>query len=55
MNMDESMGSAESVFGRCPTCLQNMIKSICSFSCAPDQSRFMDPIVYSGFGNYSHI
>ncbi|XP_076547894.1 NPC intracellular cholesterol transporter 1 homolog 1b [Osmia lignaria lignaria] len=32
---------AESVFGRCPTCLRNFYKLICDISCSPEQSRFL--------------
>lgn len=38
--MDDSIAYAESVYGRCPTCLKNLIRSICAFSCSPDASRF---------------
>ncbi|XP_046615474.1 NPC intracellular cholesterol transporter 1 homolog 1b-like [Neodiprion virginianus] len=41
IDMDSSMSMAEGVFGRCATCAKNMFRSICDFSCAPDQSRFM--------------
>lgn len=33
---------ADSIFGRCSTCIKNMIRGICDFTCAPDQSRFME-------------
>ena len=32
---------AESIFGRCPTCLRNFYKLICDISCSPEQSRFL--------------
>ncbi|XP_037025848.1 NPC intracellular cholesterol transporter 1 homolog 1b [Bradysia coprophila] len=34
---------AEGIFGRCKSCMKNMIKSICSVSCAPDHSRYVTP------------
>lgn len=39
--MVSSLRMAEGVFGRCQTCLKNMMKSICSMTCAHDHSRFM--------------
>ncbi|KAJ6638858.1 NPC intracellular cholesterol transporter 1 like 1b [Pseudolycoriella hygida] len=34
---------AEGIFGRCKSCMKNMVKSICSVSCAPDHSRYVTP------------
>ena len=31
----------QGVFGRCQTCSKNMELSVCAFTCAPDQSRFL--------------
>ncbi|KAK0079318.1 hypothetical protein PV325_001397, partial [Microctonus aethiopoides] len=39
--MNEQMRMAEGILGRCPTCLKNLFHSICDFTCANDQSRFM--------------
>lgn len=39
--MNKQMGMAEGILGRCPTCLKNLFHSICDFTCANDQSRFM--------------
>ena len=39
--MSKNMVMAEGVFGRCDTCVRNLFRSICDFTCAPDQSRFM--------------
>ncbi|XP_028982486.1 NPC intracellular cholesterol transporter 1 homolog 1b [Diachasma alloeum] len=39
--MDTNMQQAEGIYGRCTSCLRNLFRSICDFSCAPDQSRFM--------------
>lgn len=39
--MDDSIAYAEAVYGRCPTCLKNLVRSICAFSCNPDASRFV--------------
>lgn len=33
---------ADSVLGRCPTCLRNFVRQICEMNCAPDQGRFVD-------------
>ncbi|XP_016843552.1 NPC intracellular cholesterol transporter 1 homolog 1b [Nasonia vitripennis] len=40
--MADNMNMAEQVFGRCSTCLRNLFRSICDFTCAADQSRFMN-------------
>ncbi|XP_058063255.1 NPC intracellular cholesterol transporter 1 homolog 1b [Anopheles bellator] len=39
--MDKNFQQAEGLFSRCTTCLQNMLYSICSLACHPEQSRFM--------------
>ncbi|KFB38094.1 AGAP000579-PA-like protein [Anopheles sinensis] len=39
--MDKNFQQAEGLFSRCSTCLQNMLYSICSLACHPEQSRFM--------------
>ncbi|KAL6255124.1 hypothetical protein P5V15_013454 [Pogonomyrmex californicus] len=41
ITMDDSMNKAESIFGRCPTCIRNMFRVICEFTCSPEQSRFV--------------
>ena len=41
MTMSTEMEIANVFLGRCPTCVQNLFNSICLFTCAPDQSRFM--------------
>ncbi|KAK2576131.1 hypothetical protein KPH14_007462 [Odynerus spinipes] len=41
VTMDANMNMAEGIFGRCTSCLRNIFKFICSFTCSPDQSRFM--------------
>lgn len=47
--MEDGFQQAEGIFGRCQTCIKNMQKSICSFTCAPDQSRFMKPEIYDSW------
>lgn len=42
--MDTSLRMADSIFGRCTTCIKNMIRGICDFTCAHDQSRFMEAV-----------
>lgn len=39
--MDDSIDQAEAIFGRCPTCLNNLIRSICAFSCFNGASKFV--------------
>lgn len=41
-NMAANIRTAASIFGRCATCMQNMLNSICEFTCSPEQSRFMN-------------
>jgi len=40
--MDGSIAMAEGIFGRCPSCLKNMIQGICSFSCSPYHWKFVN-------------
>lgn len=40
-NMDISIGIAEGIFGSCKTCLKNVIRSICAFSCDNKQSSYI--------------
>ena len=40
--MDDSIAYAEAVYGRCPTCLKNLVRSICAFSCSPKASDFIE-------------
>lgn len=47
--MVDGFRTAEGVFGRCQSCILNMMKSICSFTCAPDQSRYMIPTIRTDF------
>lgn len=39
--MDTSFQLAEQVFGRCQTCVQNMLRSICAMTCHPEQGKFI--------------
>lgn len=39
--MNEGMRMAESIFGRCATCVKNMFRLICDITCGPEQSRYM--------------
>lgn len=41
--MEANLVMAEGIFGRCPACFYNMVRSICAFACAQDQSRFLTP------------
>lgn len=53
--MDDSIAYAEAVYGRCPTCLKNIIRSICAFSCSPEASRFTDRYTTIDFNNVEYI
>lgn len=39
--MDDNIQMLEGIFGRCQTCIKNLLKSICALACHPDQDRFM--------------
>ncbi|XP_036144455.1 NPC intracellular cholesterol transporter 1 homolog 1b [Monomorium pharaonis] len=39
--MASNMGTAESIFGRCPTCVRNMFRLICDMTCSHEQGRFV--------------
>uniref|UniRef100_A0A182W4Q6 SSD domain-containing protein n=1 Tax=Anopheles minimus TaxID=112268 RepID=A0A182W4Q6_9DIPT len=41
IEMDKNFQQAEGLFSRCSTCLTNMLYSICSLACHPEQSRFL--------------
>lgn len=41
ITMEESIQMAEGIFGRCQTCLKNLLKSICGLACDPDQDRYI--------------
>ncbi|XP_071860476.1 NPC intracellular cholesterol transporter 1 homolog 1b [Bombus fervidus] len=36
------LSMAETIFGRCPTCIKNVYKLLCDLSCSPEQSRFLN-------------
>lgn len=40
-----NINNAEAIFGRCQTCVGNMLRSICAFTCGADQSRFINATV----------
>ncbi|KOX74661.1 Niemann-Pick C1 protein [Melipona quadrifasciata] len=35
------LSMAETIFGRCPTCIKNAYKLLCDLSCSPEQSKFL--------------
>lgn len=39
--MEDSFILASGLFGRCETCMKNFQKSICSFTCSPEHSKFL--------------
>lgn len=39
--MEKNIQMAEGIFGRCQTCLRNMLKSICGVGCDPEQSDYI--------------
>lgn len=40
--MEKSIRMAEGIFGRCRTCMKNLLKGICAIACDPDQDRYLD-------------
>ncbi|XP_053681579.1 NPC intracellular cholesterol transporter 1 homolog 1b [Sabethes cyaneus] len=43
--LDSNFKNGEGIFGRCETCVRNMLFSICSMACSPEQSRFLTAYV----------
>jgi hypothetical protein len=41
--MDEKLRLAEGVLKRCTSCVKNLMRHICEFSCSTKQSKFIDP------------
>lgn len=39
--MESSIQMAEGIFGRCQTCLKNMMKGICGVACDPNQDKYL--------------
>ena len=39
--MEDSIQMAEGIFGRCQTCLKNLLKGICGLACDQDQSEYV--------------
>lgn len=39
--MENSIQMAEGIFGRCQTCLKNLMKSICGLACDPEQDKYL--------------
>lgn len=39
--MDEQMQMAEGIFGRCTTCLKNMLQILCGMSCSDQADKYM--------------
>jgi Niemann-Pick C1 protein len=40
-SMEDSILKAEGIFGRCTTCLKNLLKGICAVACDPEQDKFI--------------
>lgn len=41
--METNLLMASGIFGRCETCMKNLRKSICDFTCSPKHSRYLTP------------
>jgi Niemann-Pick C1 protein len=53
--MESNVQMAEGIFGRCQTCLNNMLKSICALACAPDQSKYIVPTIATNFLGVEYV
>lgn len=42
--MDTSLQLAEGILKRCTSCVKNLIRHICEFTCSTKQSKFIDPV-----------
>nr|ACO15628.1 Niemann-Pick C1 protein precursor [Caligus clemensi] len=42
IDLESNFASLEAVAGHCPTCLYNLKKVFCDFTCHPEQSRFLN-------------
>ncbi|XP_038222649.1 NPC intracellular cholesterol transporter 1 [Zerene cesonia] len=52
-NLNSKIVLAENLIARCPSCMNNFIKHICTLTCAPDQSNYLKPVKTSQF-NATH-
>jgi len=43
-SMDVSLRLAEGILKRCTSCVKNLMRHICEFSCSPKQSTFIEPV-----------
>lgn len=48
--MRDSLAQASSIFGRCESCMKNLVKSICGMNCSPKQSKFLLPEIKKNEG-----
>ncbi|XP_050509784.1 NPC intracellular cholesterol transporter 1 isoform X4 [Diabrotica virgifera virgifera] len=39
--LDSNLQQAQSLLSRCPSCMNNFVKTFCHFTCSPTQSKFM--------------
>lgn len=54
--LDTNVNIASNFLKRCPSCLDNLVKHICDFTCAVNQSKFMNVTeTAEAKGNYSHF
>lgn len=53
--MDDSIAFAEAVYGRCPTCMKNIVRSICAFSCSPAASNYSNRYTTVDFSGVEYI
>jgi Niemann-Pick C1 protein len=41
--MDEKLQLAEGILKRCTSCVKNLMRHICEFTCSTTQSKFVEP------------
>lgn len=49
--MKSRFTSASQIIGSCTACWRNFVNFFCTFTCSPDQSLFVDPLVLDPFFN----
>lgn len=53
--MDVSIRMAEGIYGRCKTCLKNLVRSICALSCDTRQSEYIETEVKTNIVGIEYV
>ncbi|XP_076243132.1 Niemann-Pick type C-1a isoform X2 [Calliopsis andreniformis] len=54
-NMDRNIKLAANFISRCPSCLDNLVKHFCEFTCSPEQSKFINVTDIQKAGDVEYI